>query len=72
MPTGEVDIEVVPVLRARVLGEVSEIAVVSPSVLGGHTTAGNASLNLFVETVWLRTVLIEPMNAIATSRVRAR
>ena len=51
IPTGDVDIEDVPVLRARVFGDVSEIAVVRPSVLGGQTTAGYASLNLLVVTV---------------------
>ena len=33
-------IEEVPVLRTSVLGDVSEMAVESPVVLGGHTTAG--------------------------------
>ena len=40
IPTGEVCIDEVPVLRIRVFGDVNEIAVVRPVVLGGHTDAG--------------------------------
>ena len=39
-PTSEVFIEDVPVLRTRVFGDVSDIAVVSPEIFGGQTTAG--------------------------------
>lgn len=49
--------EDVPVLRTSVFGEVSEIAVDKPCVLGGQTTAGYDSLNLLVETVVLKILL---------------
>ena len=39
-PTGDVCIDDVPVLRTRVLGDVSEIAVDRPDVFGGQTADG--------------------------------
>jgi len=39
-PTSAVFIEDVPVLRTKVFGDVSDIAVVSPEIFGGQTTAG--------------------------------
>jgi hypothetical protein len=39
-PTSDDFIDDVPVLRTKVLGDVSDIAVVSPEIFGGQTTAG--------------------------------
>jgi hypothetical protein len=71
-PTGEVCIEDVPVLRTRVFGEVSEIAVDSPAVFGGQTAAGYDSLNLLVETVTLRALLANRIVAVAAAKITKR
>ena len=56
----------------RVLGEDSEIAVVNPGVFGGQTVAGYDSLNLFVETVALKTVLKRNTLKVIAKRVITR
>ena len=64
--------EEVPVLRTSVLGDVREIAVDSPVVLGGHTTAGYDSLNRLVETVRLKTLLKIRILKVATTNISMR
>jgi type IV secretory pathway VirB2 component (pilin) len=62
----------VPVLRTSVLGDVSEIAVVKPVVLGGQTEAGYASLKRLVETVTLSKLLRSTTAAVESVRMRVR
>jgi hypothetical protein len=72
IPTGEVCIDDVPVLRTRVFGDVNEIAVVRPVVLGGHTEAGYVVLNRLVETVTLRILLRKSTIAVARAKISMR
>jgi hypothetical protein len=62
----------VPVLRAVVFREVSEIAVASPGVFGGHTTDGYASLKLLVDTALLRRLLMMRITTEAAKSVKDR
>jgi hypothetical protein len=64
--------EEVPVLRTSVLGDVNEIAVKSPVVLGGHTTAGYDSLKRLVETVRLKALLNTRILKVAASKISMR
>jgi hypothetical protein len=72
MPTSEVCIDEVPVLRTRVFGDVNEIAVDKPVVFGGHTDAGYEELNRLVETVTLRILLRKSTVAVAIASMRMR
>jgi hypothetical protein len=72
MPTSEVCIDEVPVLRTSVFGLVKEIAVDRPAVLGGHTDAGYEELNLLVETVKLSMLLRKSTVAVAIARINMR
>ena len=59
-------------MRTSVFGDVNEIAVDKPGVLGGHTDAGYEELNRLVETVKLRILLRKSTVAVAIARMSMR
>jgi hypothetical protein len=61
--------EEVPVLRIRVCGDESEIAVLKPSIFGGHTTDGYVILNLLVVAETLSRLAIAMVNTVAIPKV---